>query len=277
MRKSSILIVVLVATFALLTGSAAAQGLDSVSVNAEAQATAGDNVTIDSVEMDQDGWVGVYEEDVGGEPDLGALVGSAELDEGTNTDIEVETDLEESGFYYAVPHYEEPSIGELNDPVEVNGTDVQDFFFVAVGTRDVYQSYAEANQNRRALQGRLSDLRERVDELERRNERSNNESIQSEIDSLNSNIDEVEQDIEDLDNTIAETESLLQQLEEAEQQVEEAESENETDGGEGVDNGTDDETGEEETDGGSEGLPGFTAVAALVAALTVALLAKRNE
>lgn len=275
MRKTSILIVVLVATFALLTGSAAAQGLDSVSVNAEAQATAGDNVTIDSVEIDQDGWVGVYEEDVGEEPDLGALAGSAELDEGTNTDIEVETDLEDGGFYYAVPHYEEPSRGELNEPVEVNGTDVQDFFFVAVGTRDVYQSYAEANQNRRALRGRLSDLRERVDELERRNERSNNESIQGDIDRLNSNIDSVEQDIQTLDDTISETETLLQQLEEAEQQAEEAEGEDETDGGEGADNETDNETGEE--DGGVEGLPGFTAVAALVAALTVALLAKRNE
>lgn len=276
MRKTSILIVVLVATFALLTGSAAAQGSDSVSVNAQAQATAGDNVTIDTVEMDQDGWVGVYEEDVGEEPDLGALAGSAELDEGINTDIEVETDLEDSGFYYAVPHYDEPSVGELNEPVEVNGTDVQDFFFVAVGTRDVYQSYAEANQNRRALRGRLSDLRERVDELERRNERSDNESIQSDIDRLNSNIDSVEQDIQTLDETIAETEDLLQELEEAEQQAEEAESENETDG-EGADNETDDETGEDETDGGVEGLPGFTAVAALVAALTVALLAKRKE
>jgi PGF-CTERM protein len=277
MRKSSVLIVVLVATFASLTGSAAAQGLDPVSVNAESQATAGDNVTVETVEMDQDGWVGVYEEDVGEEPDLGALVGSAEVDEGINTDIEVETDLQDGGFYYAVPHYEEPSPGELNEPVEVNGTDVQDFFFVAVGTRDVYRSYAGAKQQRRSFQNTLEDLRERVDELERRNERSNNESIQGEIDRLNGEIDSIEQDIQELDETIAETETLLQQLEEAEQQVEEAEGENETDGGEGADNGTDDETGEEATDGGSEGLPGFTAVAALVAALTVALLAKRNE
>jgi len=287
MRKTSLLIVALVASLALLalTGSAAAQGLGtSVSVEAGAQSTAGDNVTIDSVEIDQDGWVAVYEEDVGGEPDLGAPAGSAEVDEGTNTEVEVDTDLEESGFYYAVLHYDEPSQGELNDPVEVNGTDVQDFFFVAVGTRDVHQSYAEAKQNRRSLSNRLDELRERVDELQRRNERSSNESVQSDIDRLNSDIDAVEQDIQELDSTISETESLLQELEEAEQQAEEAESEQESggdgdgDSGEGTDNETDDGSDEdgEGANGGGEGLPGFTAVAALVAALTVALLAKRN-
>lgn len=277
MRKTSILIAAVVASIVLISGPVAAQGLGSVSVDAGPQATTGDNVTVDSVEIDQDGWVAVYEEARGG-PDLNALVGSAEVSQGTSTNIEVDTDIQEDGFYYAVLHHDESPMGELNpqtDPiVEVNGTQVQDFFFVAVGTRDVHQQYAVANQNRRELRNRLDDLREQVDDLERRSQRSGNASVQSDIERLRSEIDTTEQRIQELESTISETERLLRQLEEAERRAEEARQNNQTDGNETADNETDDET--DGNDGGSEGLPGFTALAALVAVLTAALLVRRN-
>jgi len=262
----------------LLTGSAVAQ---DASIDTEAQTTEDGTVTINSAEIDQDGWVAVYGESVTDGPNFDDLVGATEIDEGSHSDIEVETDIEEHGFYYAVLHHDESADSEFDYPddpvVEVNETAVQDFMFVAVGTGDEYEAYADANQQRRDLQNQLESLRQQVNDLED----SGGDEYEDEIENLRDEIDTIEQDIEDLDGVIQDREELLQQLEEAEEQ---AGNESGTDDGEtgdgtsdGEDGGTtDDGTEDGETSEEPEGLPGFTVVAALVALLTGGALLRRD-
>jgi PGF-CTERM protein len=278
MRKTRILIAAVAASLLFLAAPAAAQ---DVSVNAEAQATTGENVTIESVEIDDDGWVAVYSESVDGGPNFDGLVGSAEVEDGENDDVVVETpDLEENGFYYAVLHYEEESAGEFNYPedseVTVNDSAVQDDFFVAVGTQDILESYAEANQNRRALRDRIDNLETQIDDLEESANAMNGtdqevEDIEDQIDSLRDELESTRDDLDNVDSTIEETESLLEQAEN--QSTDDTETGSE-DGGSESENGNESDDGEDEQ---PEGLPGFTAVAALVAALTAAVVLTRRD
>jgi PGF-CTERM protein len=277
MRKTRILIAAVAASLLFLAAPAAAQ---DVSVNAEAQATTGENVTIESVEIDDDGWVAVYSESVDGGPNFDGLVGSAEVEDGENDDVVVETpDLEENGFYYAVLHYEEESAGEFNYPedseVTVNDSTVQDDFYVAVGTQDILESYAEANQNRRALRERTDSLESQIDELEESANKLNDsqelDDVEDQIESLRDELESTRDNLDNVDSTIEETESLLEQAEN--------QSTDDTDTG-SEDGGSESENGNESDDGGDEqpeGLPGFTAVAALVAALTAAVVLTRRD
>ena len=286
MRKTRILLVALAASLVLLAGSAVAQ---DASINTEAQTIEeGGTVTIDSLEIDEDGWVAVYEESVTGGPDFDSLVGVTEVESGSESDLEIETEIEEDGFYYAVLHYDESASSEFDYPddpvVGLNGSEVQDYMFVVVGTGEEYQAYADANQQRRDLQEQLTDLQDQVDDFERRGE----DEYEDEIQNLRDEIQNIQDDIEDLDGIIQDREELLQQLEEAEEQAEGDGSDGgETDGegdgngtegdgtdGNGTENGTDGEgTGTEEP----EGLPGFTVVAALVALLTGGALLRRDN
>jgi peptidoglycan hydrolase CwlO-like protein len=272
--RRKILVAALAASLFLVAAPAAAQ--DS-SVNAEPQATVGDNVTVESVEIDADGWVAVYEESVDGGPNFDGLVGSAEVEEGEHDDVVVETDgLDENGFYYAVLHYEEESAGEFNYPgdteVTYNDSTVQDDFYVAVGTQDVLGSYAEANQQRRDLRDRVDSLQEQLDELERRSERASgtDSDLQDQIDTVSDELESTRDNLESIDSTIQETENLLEQMS----------NQSETDGS-GDDGGTDEGNGTDgnESDGADEpqGLPGFTALAALVAGLTAAVFLNRQD
>lgn len=278
MRKK-ILTAALVASLFLVAAPVAAQ---DVSVDAEPQATAGDNVTIDSVEIDDDGWVAVYSESVDDGPNFDDLKGAAEVEDGDHDDVVVETDgLDENAFYYAVLHYEEEESGEFNYPedaeVTYNDSTVQDDFFVAVGTRDVLQSYAEANQQRRSLREQADLLEQQLDDLQDRSERANGTSddLQDQIDSVSDDLESTRDSLDDIDSTIQETEQLLQDLEE-----------NQTDtggSGDGTGGADGNETNGNESDGNTsegsdepQGLPGFTAVAAIVA-LTAAVFLNRRD
>jgi len=271
--QKSILLVALAAALFLVAAPAAAQ---DVSVNAEAQATAGDNVTVDSAEIDDDGWVAVYSESVDEGPNFDDLKGAAEVEDGENDDIVVETDgLDENGFYYAVLHYEEESSGGFNYPedaeVTLNDSTVQDDFYVAVGTQDVLGSYAQANQQRRDLRDRVDSLESQLDTLEDRSEDTDgtDEDLQDQIDSVRDELESTRDSLEEIDSTIQETENLLGQMA----------NETENDGGDTGGDGDGNDTDGNGSDDGSEepqGLPGFTAVGALVAALTAALLTRRD-
>jgi PGF-CTERM protein len=275
--RRKILVATLAASLLLVAAPAAAQ---DVSVNAEPQATSGDNVTIDSVEMDDDGWVAVYSESVDEGPNFDDLKGAAEVEDGEQDDIVVETDgLDENGFYYAVLHYEEEDSGEFNYPgdseVTYNDSTVQDDFYVAVGTQAGLQGYAEANQQRRNLQEQIDDLEDQRDELERRLDRMNgtDENLEDQLENVRDELDITQEDLEDIDATIAETEDLLGQLSNA------SDDGTGSDGGDADGNTSDGDDGNASDDGSDEpqGLPGFTAVAALFAALTAgALLARRD-
>jgi peptidoglycan hydrolase CwlO-like protein len=276
MRKKMLFAAVAVSLF-VVAAPAAAQ---DASVNAEPQATAGDNVTVESVEIDDDGWVAVYPESVDGGPDFDDLKGAAEVEQGGNDDILIETDgLEQNDFYYAVLHYEEEGAGEFSYPedteVTYNDSTVQDDFYVAVGTQDVLGSYAEANQQRRDFRNRIDSLQDRLDELERRSERASgaDSDLQDQIDTVSDELESTQDSLDSIDSTIQETESLL----------EEVSNQSETDGSDGDGNGGADEgngTGNNTSDDGAEepqGLPGFTALGALVAGLTAAVFLNRRD
>ncbi|MFP4174832.1 MAG: hypothetical protein ACLFSW_03530 [Halobacteriales archaeon] len=273
MRKKILLAAIAVSLF-LVAAPAAAQ---DVSVTAEPQATTGENVTIDSAEIDDDGWVAVYSESVDEGPNFDELKGAAEVEDGENDDIVVETEgLDENGFYYAVLHYEEEEAGEFNYPedseVTYNDSTVQDDFYVAVGTEDVLQSYAEANQQRRDLRERIDSLEDQLEELEERSEDTNgtDEDLEDQIDSVREELETTRDSFDEIDSTIQETESLL----------EETSNGSDTDGGDEGDtddgNDTDGNTSDDGTDE-PQGLPGFTAVAALVAGLTAAVFLGRRD
>lgn len=270
MRKSRILLVALAASVVLLAAPAVADN----SVEAEAQATVGDNVTIDSVEIDDEGWVAVYPESVDGGPDFDGLLGAAQLIEGSNPGVVVDVEgLDDHGVYHAVLHYDESDEEEFDypdDPVvtDEDDNDVTDEFFVAVGTAEILESYAAANQQKINLENRIAALSDQLDELEDEDVDDGDDDIQDEIDQLNDEISDLEDDLEDTESTIEETEDLLEQLDDDEVADVDDEDDEETD-----DEADDEEDDEEEP----EGLPGFTAVTALIAALTaVALLARRR-
>jgi len=275
MRKT-VFLVAIVAGIMMFVAPAAAQN----SVSVEAQSTDGESVIIDSVEIEDGGWVAVYEETSTG--NTGELLGAESLGAGDHTRARVNVSgLEENGFLIAALHNDEVP-GEFDpqgDPmVEVeNGSgNVQDTFFVAIGDRDIHLTYADAKQQRREFQNQLDDLRSRLDDLE--DEEGN---FTDEINRIRNDIDELEQDISSLDQQIAETEDLLQQLEENDTGDGTGDggdsdgdgSTNETDGN--SDGGSNNET--DDGNAGGEGLPGFTVVGALVALLTGGALTRRRQ
>jgi PGF-CTERM protein len=275
--RRKILVAALAASLLFVAAPAAAQ---EVSVNAEPQATAGDNVTVDSLEIDADGWVAVYSESVDEGPNFDDLKGATEVEDGEHDDVVVETDgLEENAFYYAVLHYEEEDSGEFNYPedneVTYNDSTVQDDFFVAVGTRDIHQSYAEAKQQQRNLREQATLFEDQLEDLQDRSDRAGgtDEDLQDQIETVSEDLESTRDSLDDLDGTIQETEQLLQELEQ-----------NGTETG-GSGNGNDDGSEGNETDGNAsddgsdepQGLPGFTALGALVAALTAAVFLNRRD
>ena len=274
--RRKILVAALAASLLFVAAPAAAQ---EVSVNAEPQATAGDNVTVDSLEIDADGWLAVYSESVDKGPNFDDLKGATEVEDGEHDDVVVETDgLEENAFYYAVLHYEEEDSGEFNYPedneVTYNDSTVQDDFFVAVGTRDIHQSYAEAKQQQRNLREQATVLEGQLEDLQDRSDRAGgtDEDLQDQIETVSEDLESTRDSLDDLDGTIQETEQLLQELEQ--NGTETGGSGNGNDGSEG--NETD---GNASDDGSDEpqGLPGFTALGALVAALTAAVFLNRRD
>ena len=274
MRKK-ILLAALAASLFLVVAPAAAQ---DVSVNAEPQATAGDNVTVENVQIDEDGWVAVYSESVDEGPNFDDLKGAAEVEDGEHDDVVVETDgLDENAFYYAVLHYEEEDAGEFNYPADTevtqNDSAVQDDFFVAVGTRDIHQSYAEANQQRRSLREQADRLDQQLTELEDQAETSGtDEELQDQIETVQDNLDSTRDSIDQIDSTIQDTEELLQEIEENGTGSDGGDTGGDGNASDGNGSDADGDTQEE-----PQGLPGFTAIAALVAGLTAAVFLGRRD
>jgi len=269
MRKSKILLVALVASVVLLAAPAAAD----VSISVDSQVTEGDNVTVDSVEIDEEGWVAVYPESVDGGPDYDDPLGAAQLIEGSNPGVVVDVEgLDDHGFYHAVLHYDESDEEEFDypdDPVVTDEDDneVRDDFFVAVGTHEILDSYASANDQKRALENQIADLRDEIDELE-----DDEDEYADEIADLEAEIDSLEDDLEDIQDTISETEDLLAQLDDDEV-ADVDDDDEEADEADDEDDDEEDDDDEEEP----EGLPGFTAVAALVASFVAALFLLRRD
>jgi len=304
MRKR-ILVFALAVTVALVfvAGTAAAQ---NGTVSAEAQTTEGDSVVIDSVDIDDDGAVAVYDEDSISE-DPGSLLGFSEVSEVTSSGVEVELDepVEEHGFLHAVLYTAEPPSDYNEDDAslvtEESDEVASDYFFVAVVSEDLtagaealedydaddldsdLESYAQIRQQRRENAERISDLEIQIDKFERRG----GDEYEDEIQNLRDEISNIESENEDIDSRISDFESTLSDLESIG-----ADSGNGTGTGDGTDtdgngdgnvsedgdgNVSDDSTGDGGTDDEPEGLPGFTAVGALVAVLTAALLARRNR
>ncbi|MDZ7687921.1 MAG: PGF-CTERM sorting domain-containing protein [Halobacteriales archaeon] len=297
MRKRILVVVLAITAVLVLTaGTAAAQ---NGTVSAEAQTTEGGSVVIDSIEMEEDGAVAVYDEDsISEEPN--SLLGYAEVSEGTSSDVEVELDesMEEHGFLHAVLYTAEPpsTFDDEDDSVvtEESGEVAQDFFFVSVASEDLIagaealedydaddlmdnlDSYAQINQQRRENSESISNLERQIDELEQRG----GEDFEDEIQDLRDQISDIEGNNDGIESEISRLESNLNDLEDIG-----AEAGNETDtDGNGTEDGTEDgnvtDDGEDDGDDGSdepEGLPGFTVVAALVALLTGGALLRRND
>lgn len=249
------------------------------SVSTSAQATDGDSVVIDTVEIEEGGWVAVYKETATG--NLGELYGAESLGSGSHVDVIVNTsEFDESGFLVAALHNDEVP-GEFDpqgDPlVEENGETVRDTFFVAIGTQEVHQTYANAKQQRREFRNKLDDLQTQLDNLE-----DEEGDYEEERQRIQDDISTLENDIADLDNQIDRTEDLLQQVEDGGGSTDDGDdggSNNETDDG-GSEDGTEDDSNNETDDGGEsggEGLPGFTVVGTLVAVLTGGALARRRQ
>ena len=211
--RRKILVAALTASLLFVAAPAAAQ---EVSVNAEPQATAGDNVTVDSLEIDADGWVAVYSESVDEGPNFDDLKGATEVEDGEHDNVVVETDgLEENAFYYAVLHYEEEGSGEFNYPedseVTYNDSTVQDDFFVAVGTRDIHQSYAEAKQQQSnlreqatVLEAQLADLQDRSDGVG-----GTDGDLQDQIETGSEDLESTRDSLDALDGNTHKTDQLL--------------------------------------------------------------------
>ncbi len=268
MRKSRILLVALAASVLLLAAPAAAD----VSISVDSQASEGDNVTVDSIEIDDDGWVAVYPESIDGGPDYDDPLGAAQLIEGSNPGVVVDVEgLEDHGFYHAVLHYDESDAEEFDypdDPVVTDEDDneVRDDFFVAVGTHEILEDYASANDQKRSLENQIADLRDELDELE-----DDEDEYEDEIADLEAEIDSLEDDLDEIQATISDTEDLLAQLDDDEV----ADVDDDDDEADDEDDEADDD--DDEDDDEAEGLPGFTAVAALVASLVAALVLVRRD
>lgn len=274
MRKKIVLIAV-VAGMLMLIAPAAAQN----SVDGQQQVTEGDEVVIDSLEIDEGGWVAVYGESASG--NLGTLYGAESVSEGSHSRVGVNTSgLDESGFVVAALHYDEVP-GEFDpdgDPlVEENGTAIQDTFFVAVRNENIdvegspYIAYADAKQQRRDYQNQIEDLQSRLDDLE--DEEGN---FTDEINNIQDDISSLEEDADELDDQISETEDLLQQIE---QNQPDSDDDSTEDGGNETDSGGNetDEGSEDGSDDGGEGLPGFTVVGTVLALLTGGAIIRRSQ
>ena len=310
MRKG-ILVFTLAMTVALVfaAGTAAAQ---NGTVSAEAQTTEGDSVVIDSIEMDEDGAVAVYDEDsISEEP--GSLLGYTEVSEGTSSGVEVELDesIEEHGFLHAVLYTAEPPEDYNEDDAslvtEESGEVASDYFFVAVVSEDLragaealddystddlnsdLESYAQINQQRRENSERISDLELQIDDFERRG----GDEYEDEIENLRDEISNIESENEDIESRISDFESTLSDLESIGAESGDGTGDGTSTDGNGAEDGTEDGNvsedgtdgnGTEDGDGGTEadseepeGLPGFTVVAALVAVLTGGALLRRGD
>jgi PGF-CTERM protein len=306
MRKR-ILVVAVVATLALVSvaGTAAAQ---NGTVSVDAQTTEGETAVIDSVDMEEDGAVAVYDEDsISEEPN--SLLGYADVDEGTSSDVEVELDegMEDHGFLHAVLYTETPpsDYDEDEDSLVTDENDeiAKDFFYAAVasddlltaaeqlesgreGLMDDLDSYAQINQQRRENAETISDLRQQIDDLED----TGGDEYEDDIEDLQDQVSDIEGENEDIEDQISSFESTLNELEELDTASGDGTDDGtETDGGDGTEDGGGDgnetdggegnsgETGDGAEDGGGEGLPGFTVLGALVALLSGGALLRRNR
>lgn len=271
MRKAAL---ILVAAF-LAVGLAGVATAQEPHVEASPQVTDEANVTIDDVEIvDGDGFVVVHEEPAGENHTADTVLGATAVEEGEHEDVEVELDeeLEERQLLYAVLYYypedefdfTEASVAETENE-EGELVDVEDDFYVVVGDPDherlgdSYQSLAENLQQRHDFREQLSDLEDRLDELDE----SDDPEVEESKEEVRDEIDSLEGDIDELDSQINNTTTLINDILEAEEELSDDE---ETNG--------EDSDGEEDD---AEGLPGFTAFAAVLSLIGFTLFARRHE
>lgn len=273
MRKTAILLAVLALSLAL-TGVAAAQDSSvEPDVEAEPQVTLGDNVTVDTADIDGDGYLVIHEDPDGENYTEDTVLGVTELEEGEHDDVVVELDeqLEERQLLHAVLYFAGDEF-EFDDASKVEREtadgfeDVEDDFYVVVGDPDhetlgdTYQSLAENLQQRHDFQQQVSELQDKVEELEE----SDDPDVEQSKEDLQDEIDTLESDIDDLDGQINNTTTLINDILEAEQELENRS------GGNGGGNGGGD-------GGGAEGLPGFTGFVAMLSLVAFAFLARRES
>jgi len=268
MRKKIVFVAVVVGML-MFVAPAAAQN----SVDGQPQATEGDEVVINTLEIDEGGWVAVYEETETG--NLGTLYGAESVSEGSHSRVAVNTSgLDEHGFVIAALHYDEVP-GEFDpdgDPlVQQDDDTVQDTFFVAVRDQDIevdgspYINYADAKQQRRDFQNQIDDLQSQLDSLQ-----DEEGDFEDEINQIQDDISTLEDNTQTLDDRISETEDLLQQLEQTQPDTDDQDS---TEGG----GNETDEGSEDGSDNSGEGLPGFTVVGTLIALLAGGAVKRRGQ
>ncbi|MFW5929754.1 MAG: DUF7282 domain-containing protein [Halobacteriota archaeon] len=256
--KTIALLAVLAATL-LFVAPAAAQDPD---VEADPQVTEGTNLTIAEASIDDDGFVGIHTESAEGGYTADTFVGGATIEEGEHEDVEVTLDeeLEERQILYA-SLYDGDEVEADAEQVTVDNESVDDSFFVVIGDPEdenlssSYQTLADLLQERHELRQSVDDLETRLDELEE----SDDEDVEDQRDSIRDEIDDLNEDLDEVDGQIEETDENIEEVLELREDIEE----NESDSGDG-------------NDSGGEGLPGFTAVAALLALVATALVARRN-
>lgn len=265
MRKATLLLVA--ATLAIgLAGVAAADVEPHVEANP--QVTDDANVTVAEANIDGDGYLVIHEDPEGENYTSDTVLGVTDLEEGEHEDVTVELDeeLEERQLLWAVLYFaddefefDDASVLEIQDD-DGEWHDVEDDFYVVVGDPDhervgeSYQTLAENLQQRSDFQRQLDGLRSRLDELED----SDDPDVEDEKEDVRSEIDEIETSLEGLDSQIENTTRLIDEILEAEQDGDDDEE----------DDGEDDE---------DQGLPGFTAVAAMLSLIAVALYARRHD
>lgn len=233
----------LVAAVLIATAPATAQGLES-DIDAEPQVSPdGQEVVIETVELDDDGWVVIHPEDPvnAHEPDTAEVQGKTYVEAGSHSNVSVNlsSELILNQSLYAMLHYDDPAdetftflTNEGEDPpVEQTQPYVERQFF---GNVSVSHFFVIVGEEDNEYWRKVAEKRN----LEKENARQ-------------------EQVKEELEERIEQNEST-------------------TDGSDG---GTDDESTDEtanETDGEGEEQPGFAVVGALAAMLAAALVALRR-
>ncbi len=271
MRKTALLLAALVLATAM-AGVAAADVENNV--EASPQVTLGDNVTVDEASIDGDGFLVIHTESDGDNHTEDSVIAVEELDEGEHEDLLVELDepLEErqllyAALYFSGDEFDFDNASQAERETDEGFEDVEDSFYVVIGDvtalddfedvdvdlRESYQTLANNLQDRHEFRQRLDELQAELEELED----SDDPDVEESKEELRNSIEDLEAEIEELDAQIANRTELINDILEATDELEDEEEEDDVDD--------------------PNGLPGFTAVAAILSLVAFALIGRRHD
>ncbi|MDY6779916.1 MAG: PGF-CTERM sorting domain-containing protein [Halobacteria archaeon] len=266
---------------ALVSMPVAAKGT-SPSITVNAQATQGGEVVVETANIDRAGWVVIHpdigtREDIVGDVNPSQILGKTYITAGTNTDVTVNLsqNLVQNQSLYAMLHYDDPAdqrftfaLNRSQDPPVKSGNEtVVKHFFVAIGQGSAIQKYAEAKQ--KAIE-ETTQNQQKIRNLEEQLRQSRDLLLQ-----IDQKSQEVKNLIQDINSTLSGTPSVSE-LQSLAQRVSQVSKNLDTSQGGGNNAGDTGGTNNTSSSDGKES-PGFTAVVALLAVLSVAVIAYRRR